>query len=233
MKVIPSMWVVNKTTDDDGKQGGKVKSRLVVRGDQDMNDEYTPCDSPTVDRTTVKMMIDIAANQEWQLRTIDIPAAFLQGREIDRTIYVLPPPEVAKAGIIWKLKKGWYGLKEAARLWFDELTMELIRQGGKPMTGDPACFLFHKNDVLVGFAVIHVDDIIVSSTQELVDRVVGGIKRRFKVSKDQIETFIYTGMAIRSNKHGRLYLNQNQYLEEMEVPQEAKDESVESLCTIL
>jgi len=144
MKAIPSMWVINKTSDDDGKQGGKVKARLVVRGDQDMNDEYTPCDSPTVDRTTVKMMIATAANQEWQLRTIDILATFLQGQEIDRTIYVLPAPEVAKEGIIWKLKKGLYGLKEAARLWFDELSMELIRQGGKPMIGDPPCFLFHK-----------------------------------------------------------------------------------------
>jgi len=78
-----------------------------------------------------------------------------------------------------------------------------------------------------------VDDIIVSGTQELVDRIVGAIKRCFKVSKDQIETFDSTGMAIRSNKHGRLYLNQNQYLEEMEVSQEAKDESVESLHSIL
>jgi hypothetical protein len=100
MKVIPSMWVINSTTDDDGKQAGKIKARLVVRGDQDMNDEYTPCDSPTVDRTTVKMMIATAANQEWQLRTIDISAAFLQGREIDRTIYVQPPPEVGKDGIV-------------------------------------------------------------------------------------------------------------------------------------
>jgi hypothetical protein len=102
------------------------------------------------------------------------------------------------------------------------------------MTGDPACFLFHKNDALVGFAVIHVDDIIISGTQELVDRVVGGIKKRFKVSKDQLETFTYTGMAIRSDKLGRLYLNQNQYLEEMEdVPEVDKDRSEESLRTML
>jgi len=79
MKVIPSMWVINRTTDDDGKLGGKVKARLVVRGDQDMNEEYTPCDSPTVNRTTVKLMIANAANLGWSLRTIDISAAFLQG----------------------------------------------------------------------------------------------------------------------------------------------------------
>ena len=86
MKTIPSMWVINSTTDNDGKQGGKIKARLVFRGDQGMSEEYTPCDSPTVDRTTVKMMIATSANQKWSLRTIDISAAFLQGREIDRTI---------------------------------------------------------------------------------------------------------------------------------------------------
>ena len=67
-------------------------------------------------RSTVKLMIATAANQKWALRTIDISAAFLQGREIDRTIYIQPPPEVAKEGIVWKLRKGLYGLKEATTL---------------------------------------------------------------------------------------------------------------------
>ena len=35
MTVIPTMWVVNRTTDDDGKDAGKLKAWLVVRGDQD------------------------------------------------------------------------------------------------------------------------------------------------------------------------------------------------------
>ena len=30
MVVIPSMWVINQTTDDDGKNAGKIKARLVV-----------------------------------------------------------------------------------------------------------------------------------------------------------------------------------------------------------
>jgi len=200
MQVIPSMWVINSTTDDDGKQGGKIKARLVVRGDQDQNEEYTPCDSPTVDRTTVKMMMANAANLGWSLRTIDISAAFLQGREIDRTVYVQPPPEVAKPGIVWRLKKGLYGLKEAARLWNDELMTELIRQGGQKMTGDPSCVLFHKNEIFIGFVIVHVDDIIVGGTPEFTQRMVEAIKRRFRVSKDQIEKFIYTGMAIRIDK---------------------------------
>ncbi len=54
------------------------------------------------------------------------------------------------------------------------------------------------------------------------------------MSKDQIETFTYTGMAIRADKHNRLYLNQKQYLEEMaNVPEIAKNESEDSLRTML
>jgi len=49
------------------------------------------------------MMIAIAANEGWGLRSIDISAAFLQGREMDREVYVQPPPEIAMPGTVWKL----------------------------------------------------------------------------------------------------------------------------------
>jgi hypothetical protein len=83
MVVVPSMWVIQKSAQDDGKQAGNLKARLVVRGDQDFAEGDIPCDSPTVDRSTVKLMLAIAANEDWRLRSIDISAAFLQGRQID------------------------------------------------------------------------------------------------------------------------------------------------------
>ncbi len=91
MNVIPLMWVINKTSDDDGKGAGKIKARLVVRGDQDEAEDDIQSDSPTVDRHTVKLMMAVAANQGWTPRSIDISAAFLQGKEIERDVYVLPP----------------------------------------------------------------------------------------------------------------------------------------------
>ena len=68
-----------------------------------------------------------------------------------------PPPEFKKPGIVWKLKKGLYGLKEAARLWYKELKKELEKHGGKELTGDPGCFVFHKGKEFVGFVLIHVE----------------------------------------------------------------------------
>jgi len=224
MTVVPTMWVINRTTDDDGKDAGKLKARRVVRGDQDKNENEVPCDSPTVDRTTVKMMLALAAISGWNLRSLDISAAFLQGKELEREVFVQPPPKISIPGTVWKLKKGLYGLKEAARKWYDELSTELIKMGRQKLVGDPGCFIFHRDGKFVGFVVIHVDDIIIAGTPEFVLETVGKLKERFRVSKDQIESFIYTGMAIRSDKHGRLFLNQNQYLEEMDqVPKDAEN----------
>jgi len=58
-------------------------------------------------------MLALAANQGFKIRAVDISAAYLQGRELDREVYVRPPPEFKKPGVVWKLLKGLYGLKVA------------------------------------------------------------------------------------------------------------------------
>jgi len=67
---------------------------------------------------------------------------------------------------VWRLKKGLYGLKEAARLWFEELTKDLEKQGGKPLVGDPACLIFHEDGTFFAFSLIHVDDILIGGEDE-------------------------------------------------------------------
>lgn len=55
----------------------------------------------------------ITAQKKWKLNSIDIKTAFLQGEEIDREIYVLPPKE-ALTNKVWLLKKCIYGLGDAS-----------------------------------------------------------------------------------------------------------------------
>jgi len=49
MSVIPSLWVINRHTEDGKTDSGKVKSRLVVQGNLNNGIQETPSDSPTVD----------------------------------------------------------------------------------------------------------------------------------------------------------------------------------------
>ena len=52
------------------------------------------------------MLLVLAANYDWSISTVDIKAAFLQGRPINKDIYIKLPREVSIEGKIWKFKTG-------------------------------------------------------------------------------------------------------------------------------
>jgi len=84
------------------------------------------------------------------------------------------------------------------------------------MVGEPACFLFFRDGILVGAIAVHVEDIIPTGDDIFQREVVDEIKKRFKISKDQEGKFTYTGMAIWTDSQGQVPLNQNKYIDEME-----------------
>jgi len=229
---IPSLWVITRSKDDDGKiNGGRVKARLVVQGNLDYGVQNTPTDSPTVDRHSVKLILSVASNNKWKVRSMDVSAAFLQGRKIDRVVHVEPPKEFKRPGYVWRLRKGLYGLRGASRLWYEELSKDLEARGGKKMIGEPACFLFHKDGKFVGAILIHVDDIIATGDEWFQRNIFDGIKKRFKISKNQEDSFTYTGMAIWTDAQGCIHLNQNKYIEELEeLPLGVEDGKTEEEC---
>ena len=72
------------------------KARLVVRGFED--EDQVPSDSPTAAKSTLRTVLAITANEIRIIETIDIKAAFLQRRTINRNGYILPPPEAVLYG---------------------------------------------------------------------------------------------------------------------------------------
>ena len=61
------------------------------------------------------MFFALAANQKFELVFIDIRAAFLQSKPQDREVFLEPPSDLIKPGLIWKLIKLLYGLDDASR----------------------------------------------------------------------------------------------------------------------
>ena len=106
------------------KKDGKAKARVVVRGFEE--DFIMPRDSPTVGKGAMHTVLTIAASMKWVIKTTDIKSAFLQGKELDREVYLRPPVEShIPSNIIWKLKHGLYGLKDGARQFFISVKEEL------------------------------------------------------------------------------------------------------------
>ena len=94
---IGSRWVVIQKEKADG-QKSQVKGRIVAKGFQE--GEKPQSDSPTLLRESLKMYFAVAANEGFKLRSIDIRAAFLQAKGLDREVYMEPPKDVKKEGKI-------------------------------------------------------------------------------------------------------------------------------------
>ena len=81
-------WVITPKIVD-GKM--TTKARLVAKGFQEVQDFRT--DSPTCSRESLRLMIAIIAAHKWHIQSIDVKTAFLQGRKIERSVFLRPPPE--------------------------------------------------------------------------------------------------------------------------------------------
>ena len=71
-------------------------------------------------------------------------AAFLQAKELEREIYMVPPKDVKKESVIWKLKKPLYGLNDASRKFWLNVKEVFRKMGLKKLDGDEALY-FKKN----------------------------------------------------------------------------------------
>ena len=114
-----------------------VKARLCARGFEEESDIRS--DSPTCSREGVRIALTLIAAQKWKVNSLDVKTAFLQGRAIDRDIYVRPPKE-ADTTMIWKLKKTVYGLNDASRSWYLKLREELVDLNATPIDLDLGIF---------------------------------------------------------------------------------------------
>ena len=87
---LRTCWVVTRKTTEGGQV--KVKARLVIMGNHEKPVDDLSSDSPTCERDTLKLFFSVAASKKWDLHTTDFKNAFLQGDELGRDVYVIPPP---------------------------------------------------------------------------------------------------------------------------------------------
>ena len=194
MNVLTSRWVVSE------KGENQVKARLVVRGFEE--EVYPQSDSPTASKESFKTFLAIAANQEFSIKNMDVKSAFLQGTNLKREVYMEPPIEVRKPGIVWKLKKTVYGLYDASRSWYLAVKQELKTFGMKSVSGDEAFFSIRKDGELFGMTVLHVDDFLVAGNPDFLVQLGHKLRNRFTFGKIEFNKFKYTGLNIEQTKDG-------------------------------
>ena len=142
---ITTRWVL-KTKMVNGQE--TVKARLCARGFQELQDFHT--DSPTCSRESFRIAFAVIASNGWTLNSIHVKTALLQGKLIERTVFIHPPKET-KTNKIWRLRKCIYSLTDAPRQWYLHVREELIKlMRSRPSDLDAALFCWFSDGTLVG-----------------------------------------------------------------------------------
>lgn len=206
---ISSTWAMTR-------KGDGVRARLVARGFEEEN--TMPKDSPTVAKSTLRLFLSICASEKWTLRSTDIRSAFLQGKLLERDVYIKPPKEAkVRKGYLWKLLHCLYGLNDAARQFYISVEECLIAAGCRKSKLDPALFTFHVDNQLHGLFVCHVDDFSHGGTEHFNNKIIGGgVQSRFKVGSSGEGSFEYIGFNLIQDSDGSIILDQSEYVKDME-----------------
>lgn len=185
---VGTRWVLKRNPD------GTTKARLVAKGFQEK--EYIQSDSPTIGRAALRLFLCISLTFGWDIHCMDIRSAFLQGKDIERDIYIKPPKDFGREGMVWKLKKCLYGLKDGSRNFYFSIKEHLESCGCTVSNLEPTLYTYKVNGELMGWLLSHVDDFVCAGTQTFHEKVIKPLSDRFNVSKDEKNQFKYVGMAI-------------------------------------
>ncbi|CAI7871400.1 unnamed protein product [Closterium sp. NIES-54] len=108
------------------------KARYVARGfSQRQGVDYFQTFSPTPKMTTLRVLLHVAAQRDYELHSLDFSTAFLQG-SLHEEIWLRRPPGFTGSfppGTQWSLRRPVYGLRQAPREWHDTLRTTLAALG--------------------------------------------------------------------------------------------------------
>jgi len=125
---------------------------------------------------SLRVLLALSACKGWRPRQLDVKTAFEHGilKEMDL-------PEGSRLdGMVAKLKRCIYGLKQSPREWYYRL-VEYLGPFGFAITAWDPCGLVHESGDL--FLAIYVDDItLFGATGELKEQTINVLKTEFKVN---------------------------------------------------
>ncbi|CAI7792452.1 unnamed protein product [Closterium sp. NIES-53] len=118
--------------------------------------------SPTPKMTTLRVLLHIAAQHDYELHSLDFSTAFLQG-SLHEEIWLRCPPGFTGSfptGTQWSLRRPVYGLRQAPCEWNDTLRTTFAALGFVPSTADPSLFLGTDTSLLPFYVLVYVDDLV-------------------------------------------------------------------------
>ncbi|CAI7796215.1 unnamed protein product [Closterium sp. NIES-54] len=159
--IVDGMWIFRVKRPPSSPPA--FKARYVARGfSQRQGVDYFQTFSPTPKMTTLRVLLHVAAQRDYELHSLDFSIAFLQG-SLHEEIWLRRPPGFTKsfpAGTQWSLRRPVYSLRQAPGKWHDTLRTTLAALGFAPATADPSFFLRTDTSLPPFYVLVYVDDLV-------------------------------------------------------------------------
>ena len=181
--VLGGRWVYAKKYNEDEEI---FKARFVAKGYAQVPQvQYTDTFSPTARLTSIRLLMNIAADENLVVHAMDFKCAYLNA-DIDCEIFMEQPKgfEVKSDKgdeLVLKLKKSLYGLKQSGRMWNNLLHSFLVGLGFVRSEAENCVYVSYKDEIKI-IIIVWVDDLIIAGSDlEAVEQVKTKLKDNFKM----------------------------------------------------
>ena len=166
--LVGCRWVYTVKIGPDGHVD-HLKARLSAKGyTQIYGSNYYDTFSPIAKMAFVRLLLSMAAMRSWPLYLLDIKNAFLHG-DLTKEVYMEQPHGFVaqgESGLVCKLRRSLYSLKESFRAWFDHFGSVQQKFGMTRSTSDHSVFYHHTSLGQYIYLIIYVDDIILTYSDQ-------------------------------------------------------------------
>ena len=143
--IIGRHWIYKIKRNTDGSVS-QYKARLITKGfHQQAGVNFDETFNPVVKPPTVRIILSLAAQNQWSLQQLDVSNAFLHGL-LKESVFMAQPIgflDSAQPFHVCQLHKSLYGLKQAPCAWFERFTSHLLTLGFTASVVDDSLFVLH------------------------------------------------------------------------------------------
>ena len=210
--IVGCRWVFRIKRDASGKVQ-KYKARLVAQGfTQIYGLDFLDTFVPVARLSAIRAVIALAASEDWELHQMDVKSAYLNS-PIDAEIYMRLPPGYGQKGMVAKLNRGLYGLRQSGNLWHKTLSVAFDKLHLTRSATDHGVLFSHDSEGTTILCSSTDDFLIAASSTKRMSTFKGNLSQHFEMT-DLGELGWILGIRVKRNRPSKtISLSQAAYID--------------------
>jgi len=213
--IVDSRWVFSVKYNELGNPI-RYKARLVARGfTQKYQIDYEETFAPVARISSFRFILSLVIQYNLKVHQMDVKTAFLNGTLKEEIYMRLPQGISCNSDNVCKLNKAIYGLKQAARCWFEVFEQALKECEFVNSSVDRCIYILDKGNINENiYVLLYVDDVVIATgDMTRMNNFKRYLMEKFRMTDlNEIKHFIGIRIEMQEDK---IYLSQSAYVKKI------------------